>query len=178
MPDIPIHNETTYSLNDTIYEQIRRDALEYFGESVRSIRVQYGIERHAFNAKTGEMRFAFSPSDFGVIDTSMTPEDMYYRPFSEIPTIDDDTQETVIPQGFDEEDVEADEEEEEEGVVKHLSPLDEEEDEVDEEEIEDEDEDEEDEEEEEDEELGFHIPEDNYDEDEEGGLLFDDEDYN
>ena len=35
MPDIPIHNETEYSLTTTMLEQIKRDALEYFGESVR-----------------------------------------------------------------------------------------------------------------------------------------------
>lgn len=176
MPDIPIHNETSYSLTDTICEQIRRDALEYFGESVRSIRVQYGIERHAFNAKTGEMRFAFSPSDFGVIDTSVALEDLYYRPLADIPTIDDDTQETVIPPSFDEEDAEV--EDEEDGGAKRLPTLDEDEDEADEE-VEDEEEEveEDDDEDDDEEELGFHIPEDTFDDDDEGGLLFDDEDY-
>jgi hypothetical protein len=63
MPDIPIQNETEYTLTASILEQIRRDALEYFGDSVRAIRVQYGIDRHAFNARTGEMRYAFSPGE-------------------------------------------------------------------------------------------------------------------
>ena len=56
MPDIPIHNETEYTLTASILEQIKRDALEYFGDAVRAIRVQYGSDRHAFNATTGEMR--------------------------------------------------------------------------------------------------------------------------
>ena len=29
----------------------------YFGESIKAIRIQYGIERHAFNAKSGDQRF-------------------------------------------------------------------------------------------------------------------------
>jgi hypothetical protein len=56
MSDILINNETEYSLPATILNQIQRDAIEYFGESVHTIRIQYGIERHAFNAKTGEVR--------------------------------------------------------------------------------------------------------------------------
>ncbi len=44
--------------------------MEYF-ESVNAIRIQYGIERHAFNARSGEVRYAFSPSDFGLVDTAM-----------------------------------------------------------------------------------------------------------
>src|SRR6266852_6970615 len=43
----------------------RRDAQEHFGEEVSAIRVQDGIERHAFNARTHEVRYAFSPQDFG-----------------------------------------------------------------------------------------------------------------
>jgi len=46
-------------------EQIRRDAQEQFGETVRSIRVQSGLERHALNTRTHEVRYAFSPQDFG-----------------------------------------------------------------------------------------------------------------
>jgi hypothetical protein len=89
MPDIPIHNETDYSLTTTILEQIKRDALEYFGESVRSIRVQYGIDRHAFNARTGEIRFAFSPGDFGLVDIKAPVPDSYLAP-RDIPRIDDE----------------------------------------------------------------------------------------
>src|SRR4030095_16055997 len=64
MASIPIHNETTYTLTDDITQQISRDAQEHFGEEVRAIRVQAGIERHAFNARTHEVRYAFSPQDF------------------------------------------------------------------------------------------------------------------
>jgi hypothetical protein len=36
--------------------------------------VQYGIARHAFNARTREVRYAFSPTDFGLFDTTPLPE--------------------------------------------------------------------------------------------------------
>ncbi len=65
MANIPIHNETEYTLTDEMAEQIRRDAQEQFGEAVHSIRVQSGLERHALNTRTHEVRYAFSPQDFG-----------------------------------------------------------------------------------------------------------------
>src|SRR5438094_10500375 len=65
MASIPIHNETDYLLTNDMTQQIIRDAQEHFGEEVRAIRVQAGIERHAFNARTHEVRYAFSPQDFG-----------------------------------------------------------------------------------------------------------------
>ena len=105
MASIPIHNETEYTLTDDMTKQMIRDAQEHFGEDVRSIRVQYGIERHAFNARTHEVRYAFSPNDFGLVDTTTTFPDTYYHP-ADIPSIDDDTEEEVIPAAFD--DVEAD----------------------------------------------------------------------
>lgn len=73
MADFPIQNETEYALTDLILKQIERDALEYFGESVRLIRIQYGIDRHAFNARTGELRYAFSPVDYGLTDAASKP---------------------------------------------------------------------------------------------------------
>ena len=109
MASIPIHNETEYALTDDMTKQIIRDAQEHFGEDVRSIRVQYGIERHAFNARTHEVRYAFSPNDFGLVDTTTTFPDTYYHP-ADIPSIDDDTEEEIIPAAFD--DVEVDEEDE------------------------------------------------------------------
>src|SRR5437867_10619065 len=109
MVSIPIHNETEYTLTDDMTKQIIRDAQEHFGEDVRSIRVQYGIERHAFNARTREVRYAFSPNDFGLVDTTTTFPDTYYPP-ADIPSIDDDTEEETVPAAF--EDVETDEEEE------------------------------------------------------------------
>jgi hypothetical protein len=91
MFDIPIHNETEFPLTSPILEQIKQDAVEYFGDSVRSIRVQYGIDRHAYNAKTGEIRYAFSPGDFGLHDTSGAIPDPYFS--RGVPSIDDDTEE-------------------------------------------------------------------------------------
>ena len=65
MVSIPIHNETDYLLTHDMTQHILRDAQEHFGEEVHAIRVQSGLERHAFNARTREVRYAFSPQDFG-----------------------------------------------------------------------------------------------------------------
>jgi hypothetical protein len=111
MPDLPIHNETEYSLTTTMREQIVRDALEYFGESVRSIRVQYGIDRHAFNARTGEMRYAFSPGDFGLVDMKVPVPDLYQSP-RDIPRVDDEEEDERDEVVFEEADVEEEVEEE------------------------------------------------------------------
>ena len=70
MAGMPIHNETDYPLTDNMRQHIIRDVHEYFGGQVRSIRVQYGIARHAFNARTREVRYAFSPTDFGLFDAT------------------------------------------------------------------------------------------------------------
>ena len=119
MASIAIQNETEYTLTEEMAEQIRRDAQEYFGEAVRSIRVQYGIARHAFNARTGEVRYAFSPNDFGLVDTTTAFPDTYYHP-ADIPTIDDDTEpeEDLTPATF--EDTETDEEEPRETSLESL----------------------------------------------------------
>jgi len=75
--NIPIHNETDYPLTEAMMQYILRDALEYFGEEVHAIRVQSGLERHAFNARTHEVRYALSPQDFGLVQPmSVTPEPM------------------------------------------------------------------------------------------------------
>ena len=102
MSDIPIQNETEYTLPPPILEQIKRDALEYFGESINAIRIQYGIERHAFNAKSGEVRYAFSPSDFGMVDASTSFPDSPTRR-EDVPSIDDD-RETITTPSFDDDD--------------------------------------------------------------------------
>src|SRR5262245_17353774 len=65
MASIPIHNETDYTLTDDMTQHIILDVQEHFGEEVRAIRVQSGIARHALNARTREVRYAFSPQDFG-----------------------------------------------------------------------------------------------------------------
>jgi len=75
--NIPIRNETGYPLTEAMTQYILRDAQEYFGEKVHAIRVQAGLERHAFNARTHEVRYAFSPQDFGLVrPMSATPEPM------------------------------------------------------------------------------------------------------
>ena len=89
---VTIENETEYSLSATVLNQIERDALEYFGDYVNRIRIQYGIERHAFNARTGEVRYAFSPGDFGLVDAPTTFTDSTSRA-DDVPSIDDDREE-------------------------------------------------------------------------------------
>jgi hypothetical protein len=78
MVSMPIHNETDYLLTDTMRQHIILDAQEHFGEQIRSIRVQYGIARHAFNARTQEVRYAFSPTDFGLPHTTSLPQTSAY----------------------------------------------------------------------------------------------------
>ena len=104
MARIPIHNETTYTLTDDITQQIIRDAQEHFGEEVRAIRVQSGLERHALNARTWEVRYAFFPQDFGLSHP--------------MPTVED-TEDAILPTPF--EDVEEDEEDGEDG--EDMEPL-------------------------------------------------------
>src|SRR2546428_10910579 len=65
MVNIPIHNETTYTLTDVMTLEIFRDAHDHFGEEVHAIRVQSGLARPALNARTREVRDAFSPQGFG-----------------------------------------------------------------------------------------------------------------
>ena len=67
MVSIPIENETPYTLTDAMRQDILRDAYEHFGDVVRSIRVQEGLERHVFNTRTHQVRYAFSPTDFGLM---------------------------------------------------------------------------------------------------------------
>jgi len=113
MARIPIQNETDYALTDDMTKQIIRDAQEHFGEEVRAIRVQSGIERHALNARTREVRYAFSPQDFGLghlmpiapePQTSETPRSRR-RP----PQRDAETEEESVPASLEDvEDVEED----------------------------------------------------------------------
>ena len=157
MASIPIHNETEYTLTDDMTKQMIRDAQEHFGEDVRSIRVQYGIERHAFNARTHEVRYAFSPNDFGLVDTTTTFPDTYYHP-ADIPSIDDDTEEETIPKAFDDVEVEEDDEDQRETSLESL---------------------EEDREDNEDEENGFPDLDDQFEDvEEENRFTYDDDDYN
>ncbi len=107
MASIPIHNETDYTLTDAMTQQIIRDAQEHFGEEVHSIRVQSGIERHAFNARTREVRYAFSPQDFGLVH----PMPTVHEPSASsavLPTRDEETADAIIPVPFEDVEVEED----------------------------------------------------------------------
>ena len=99
MPAIPIHNETEYDLTPLMLDHIRRDAMEYFGETIRVIRVQSNIERLAFNAKTGALRYPFFPSDYG-FDDAITPTSESELSKARGPSIDDNL-EDVAPPSFD-----------------------------------------------------------------------------
>jgi len=64
MSDLPVYNQTGTDLPHWILAQIKAEMIEYFGESIHAIRIQTGIQRHAYNAKTHEVRYAFFLSDF------------------------------------------------------------------------------------------------------------------
>lgn len=106
MVNIPIHNETDYTLTDAMTQYILRDAQEHFGEEVHAIRVQSGLERHAFNARTHEVRYAFSPQDFGFGHTMpIAPEP---PPSRRRPARRDAEPETdILPASFEDVEVEA-----------------------------------------------------------------------
>ena len=99
MANIPIHNETTYTLTDVMTLEIIRDAHDHFGEEVRAIRVQSGIARHAFNARTHEVRYAFSPQDFGLGYLMPTVHEPFDH-LAAIPDIDEEPEAAIIPASF------------------------------------------------------------------------------
>jgi hypothetical protein len=103
MASIPIQNETDYPLTEAMTQQIIRDAHEHFGEEVRAIRVQSGIERHAFNVRTHEVRYAFSPQDFGFVHTMPIPPEPP-RSRRRASRSDEESKEDILPGAF--EDVE------------------------------------------------------------------------
>src|SRR4030095_5018638 len=108
MASIPIHNETAYTLTDDITQQIIGDAQEHFGEEVRAIRVQSGIARHALNARTREVRYAFFPQDFGLGHTMPAVQE-HSAAVADLPTMDAEPEATLIPASFEDvEDVEED----------------------------------------------------------------------
>jgi hypothetical protein len=157
MASISIHNETDYTLTDDMTQQIIRDAQEHFGEEVHAIRVQSGIERHALNARTREVRYAFSPQDFGLSHTlPMVPETSAFM--ADLPTIDEEPKDTILPGPF--EDVEDGEEDEDmEPLETSLESLDDEQD-----------------DEEEDDVFKLDAPVEDMDEDDEDNFLDDEED--
>jgi hypothetical protein len=123
MASIPIQNETDYTLTDVMMQQIIRDAQEHFGEEVRSIRVQSGIERHALNARTWEVRYAFSPQDFGL----GYPMPTVHEPstsMAALPTMHEEPEDAILPVPF--EDVaDVEEDEDTEPLETSLESLDE-----------------------------------------------------
>src|SRR6266851_877695 len=108
MASIPIHNETDYTLTDDMTQHIIRDAHDHFGEEVHAIRVQSGLQRHALNARTREVRYAFSPQDFGVGHPLPTVQETP-RSRRRSPRRDDETEAAILPAPF--EDIEGGEEE-------------------------------------------------------------------
>ena len=107
MASIPIHNETDYTLTEAMTQHIIRDAQEHFGEEVRAIRVQSGIARHALNVRTREVRYAFSPQDFGVGQTMPTVEETP-RARRRSPRRDEEPEAALIPAPFEDVDGDAD----------------------------------------------------------------------
>src|SRR3989441_12392435 len=99
MVHIPIHNETTYTLTDVMTLEILRDAHDHFGEEVHAIRVQSGLARHAFNARTREVRYAFSPQDFGFGHTMPTIQEKP-RSRRRSPRRDEETEAAILPVPF------------------------------------------------------------------------------
>src|SRR4029453_3259904 len=107
MASIPIQNETDYTLTDDMMQHIIRDAQEHFGEEVRAIRVQSGLERHALNARTWEVRYAFFPQDFGLGYTMPAVQEPFDHSAA-LSDMDAETADAILPVPF--EDVAEDEE--------------------------------------------------------------------
>jgi hypothetical protein len=99
MVNIPIHNETTYTLTDVMTLEILRDAHDHFGEEVHAIRVQSGLARHALNARTREVRYAFSPQDFGFAHTMPLVQEPP-RSRRRSPRRDEEPEEAILPAPF------------------------------------------------------------------------------
>jgi hypothetical protein len=155
MARIPIHNETDYTLTDDMMQHILRDAHEHFGEEVHAIRVQSGIARHALNARTREVRYAFFPQDFGLGHTMPTVQEPFDHSAA-LSDMDKATEDTTLPTPF--EDVEEDEEDME-PIETSLESLDEGQD-----------------DEEEDDVFKLDAPVEDTDDDDEDNVLDDDED--
>ena len=155
MAGIPIHNETDYPLTDDMMQHILRDAHEHFGEEVRAIRVQAGIERHALNTRTREVRYAFSPQDFG-LGHRMPPVHEPFDPSAALSDMDEEPEAAIISVPFE---VVEEDEEELEPLETSLESLDEGQD-----------------DEEEDDVFTLDAPVEDTDEDEEDNVLDDEED--
>jgi hypothetical protein len=122
MAHIPIQNDTDYTLTEAMTQQIIRDAQEHFGEEVRSIRVQAGLERHALNARTWEVRYAFFPQDFGLGHTMPVVQEPFDHAAA-LPTMAEETEDAILPAPFEDVEDAADVEEEIEPVETSLDSL-------------------------------------------------------
>ena len=107
MADIPIYNETDYALTEAMTQEILRDAQEHFGETIRAIRVQSGLQRHALNARTHEVRYAFSPQDFGVV-SPLPPAAESPRSRRQPSRSDEEPEGEILPASFEDGEVEED----------------------------------------------------------------------
>ena len=124
MASIPIHNETDYTLTDDITQQIIRDAQEHFGEEVRAIRVQAGLERHALNARTWEVRYAFFPQDFGLGHTMPAVQEPFDHAAA-LSDMDAETADAILPGPFEDMEEDAEDGEDMEPLETSLESLDE-----------------------------------------------------
>jgi hypothetical protein len=158
MASIPIHNETDYTLTDDITQQIIRDAQEHFGEEVRAIRVQAGLERHALNARTWEVRYAFFPQDFGLGHTMPAVQEPCDHSAA-LSDMDVETADAILPGPFEDVEEDAEDGEDMEPLETSLENLDEGQD-----------------DEEEDDVFTLDAPVEDTDEDDEDTVLEDDED--
>jgi hypothetical protein len=120
MAGIPIHNETDYALTEAMTQDILRDAQEHFGDVIRAIRVQSGLQRHALNARTREVRYAFSPQDFGVVPP-LPPAPESPRSRRRPSRSEEETASEILPASFEE----GEEEEDLEPLETSLESLDE-----------------------------------------------------
>ena len=107
MAGIPIHNETDYILTEAMTQDILRDAQEHFGEGIRAIRVQSGLQRHALNARTCEVRYAFSPQDFTAV-APLAPASASPRPRRRPSRSDAEPEGESLPASFEDAAVEED----------------------------------------------------------------------
>jgi hypothetical protein len=158
MASIPIHNETDYTLTDDITQQIIRDAQEHFGEEVRAIRVQAGLERHALNARTWEVRYAFFPQDFGLGHTMPAVQEPFDHSAA-LSDMDVETADAILPGPFEDVEEDAEDGEDMEPLETSLENLDEGQD-----------------DEEEDDVFTLNAPVEDMDEDDEDNVLDDEED--
>jgi len=96
MAHIPIPNETDDAFAEAMTQQIIRDAQEHGGEEVRAIRVQVGLERPALRARAREVRYAFSPQDFGLVPTT-TPWLLSSDQTADVSSLEEETEAESLP---------------------------------------------------------------------------------